>query len=55
LKQGRNDEAQKGTNKGREFEVALYDHVAKLSRELETKPNSWRTRLVLLAANKKGD
>lgn len=52
---GRRQEAEKGTEKGREFEVALYDHVARIGRELGDATENVRSIVGAVARSKVGD
>jgi hypothetical protein len=52
---GRRQEAEKGTEKGREFEVALYDHVARIGRELGDTTQNVRSIVGAVPRAKVGD
>ena len=52
---GKEEEAEKGTEKGREFEVALYDRVAEFGRNLGDQTEIVRSITGSIPRSKKGD
>jgi hypothetical protein len=55
VKEAKAAEAEKGTEKGREFEVALYERIAEMGRLLEDSTNNVRAIVGSLPRSKKGD
>ncbi|MBC8307033.1 MAG: hypothetical protein H8E55_66150 [Pelagibacterales bacterium] len=52
---GKNEEALKGTEKGREFEVSLYEHVAQIGRNFADQTDIVRSIVGSVPYSKKGD
>ena len=55
LDAGKREEAEKGTEKGREFEVALYDRVAQMGQQLEDSTEMVSGTVGSVKRSKKGD
>lgn len=55
IKAGREREAEKGTEKGREFETALYERVAELGRQVGDTTENVRAIVGAIQRSKKGD
>ena len=55
LQKGKATEAIKGTEKGREFEVAIYERLAPMAKALDDIPENVRGKVGVVSYSKKGD